>query len=84
MGEKTINIRKYYLTILWLFFIALLTLVISGNYFQFHQVFVLIPVSVFISYTLAYAKRVIWAEMIFGFVVLLIVANNLLTAFNIL
>ncbi len=84
VGEKTINIRKHFWTVFWLFFIAILTYLISGNNFHSHQVFILIPVSVFISYTLSYSRRVIRTEIIFGLMVLLIVVNNLFSSFNIL
>ena len=84
VGEKTINIRKHFWTVFWLFFIAILTYLISGNNFHSDQVFILIPVSVFISYTLSYSRRVIRTEIIFGLMVLLIVVNNLLSSFNIL
>lgn len=84
VGEKTINLRKHFWTVFWLFFIAILTYLISGNNFHSHQVFILIPVSVFISYTLSYSRKVIRTEIIFGLMVLLIVVNNLLTSFNIL
>jgi len=84
IGEKTINIRKHFWTVFWLFFIAILTYTISGFDFHSYQVFILIPVSVFISYTLTYSSREIWTEFIFGLMVLLIIVNNLLTSFNIL
>jgi hypothetical protein len=84
IGEKTINIRKHYWTVFWLFFTALITYTISGFYNQAHQIFILVPVSVFISYTLSYSRKVIWTEIIFGLLVLMIFFNNLLTSFNIL
>jgi len=82
--EKVISIRKRYWTVFWLFAIALVTYVFSQSYYKSHQLFILIPASIFIAYAFSYIRKLFWIEIIFGLMTLLIIVNNLLTAFQII
>ncbi len=82
--EKIISIRKRYWTVFWLFAIASITYAFSQSFYKTHQIFILIPASIFISYAFSYITKLFWIEIIFGLMTLLIIVNNLLTAFQIL
>jgi len=79
--EKIISLRKRYWAVFWLFAVALLTYIFSDIFFKWHQVFCLIPVSVFITYAFSQVRKLRWIEIIWGILFLLIVMNNLLLAF---
>ncbi len=79
--EKIISLRKRYWAIFYLLAIAILTYFISDVFFMWHQVFILIPASVFIAYTFSQLKNLKWIEIIWGILFILIVINNLLVIF---
>jgi len=79
--EKIISLRKRYWAVFWLFAIALFTAFFSDIYLKWHQLFYLIPVSVFIAYAFSQVKKLLWTEIIWGILVMLIMINNLLIAF---
>ncbi len=78
--DKIIAVRKRYGSVYWLFFIALLTYFISQEDYLPHQVLILIPVSIFISYRFIQSKKTFWIELVFGILTLLIIINNLFFA----
>ena len=79
--EKIISLRKRYWAVFWLFAVAIFTYIFSDTFFKWHQVFSLIPVSVFIAYAFSQVRKLRWIEIIWGILFLLIVMNNLLLAF---
>ena len=79
--EKIISLRKRYWAVFWLLVIAIITYFISGIFFKWHQVFSLIPASVFIAYAFSQLKNLKWAEIYWGLLFILIVINNLLVVF---
>lgn len=76
--EKIISLRKRYWTIFYLLAVAILTYFFSDVYFKWHQVFSLIPASVFIAYAFSQLKNLRWAEIYWGIIFILIVINNLM------
>lgn len=80
--EKIISLRKRYWAVFWLFAIAMFTYIFSDIFFKWHQVFSLIPASVFIAYAFSQLKILRWIEIIWGIIFVLIVINNLLIAFH--
>jgi len=79
--EKIISLRKRYWAVFWLFAVAMITYIFVDIFFKWHQVFSLIPASVFIAYAFSQLKTLRWIEMIWGAIFLLILINNLLVAF---
>lgn len=79
--EKIISLRKRYWAIFYLLAIAILTYFISDVFFKWHQIFILIPASVFIAYAFSQLKNLKWVEIIWGILFILIVINNLLVIF---
>lgn len=79
--EKIISLRKRYWAVFWLLNAAILTYIISDNFFKWHQEFILIPASVFIAYAFSQLKSLKWAEIFWIVFVLLIAINNLLVLF---
>lgn len=79
--EKIISLRKRYWTIYYLLSIALFTYIFSGVFFKWHQVFSLIPVSVFLAYAFSQLKNLRWIEIIWGILFSLIAINNLMRIF---
>ncbi len=78
--DKIIAVRKRYGSVFWLIFVALVSFFISQEDSLTHQVLILIPVSIFISYRLMQTKRTFWIELFFGILTLLIIVNNLTVA----
>ena len=78
--EKIISLRKRYGAVFWLFAVAMFTYLFSDVFFKWHQVFCLIPASVFIAYTFSQVKRLRWVEIIWGILFILIVINNIMVA----
>ncbi len=79
--EKIISLRKRYWSVFWLLVIAFITYFISDDFFKWHQMFILIPASVFIAYAFTHIKKLRWIEIIWGILFMLIVINNLILAF---
>lgn len=79
--EKTISLRKRYWAVFWLLAIAIISYFISDVFFKWHQVFSLIPASVFIAYAFLQIKNKRWIEIIWGILIILIITNNLLLIF---
>ncbi len=79
--EKIISLRKRYWAVFWLFAVAMFTNIFSDTFFKWHQVFILIPISVFIAYAFSQVRKLRWIEIIWAILFLLIVINNLLLAF---
>lgn len=79
--EKIISLRKRYWTIYYLLAIAIFTYIFSDIYFKWHQVFVLIPVSVFLAYAFSQLKNLRWIEILWGILFSLIAINNLMVIF---
>lgn len=79
--EKIISLRKRYWAVFWLLVVALLTYIFSDIFFKWHQVFILIPASVFIAYAFTQSKKLRWIEIFWGILFILIVVNNLILAF---
>jgi len=79
--EKIISLRKRYWTIYYLLAIAIFTYIFSDIFFKWHQVFSLIPASVFLAYTFSQLKNLRWIEILWGILFSLIAINNLLVLF---
>lgn len=79
--EKIISLRKRYWAIFYLLAIAILTYLFSGVFFKWHQIFILIPASVFIAYAFSQLKNLKWVEILWGILFILIAINNLLVIF---
>ena len=79
--EKIISLRKRYWAIFYLLAIAILTYFISDVFFKWHQIFILIPASVFIAYAFSQLKNLKWVEILWGILFILIAINNLLIIF---
>jgi hypothetical protein len=75
--EKIISLRKRYWAVFWLFIIALISIPFSAGFFDFHLIYLLIPMSVLITYNLSKIKRMIWIEVIWSILLILIIINNL-------
>ena len=82
--EKIISIKKRYWTVFWLFIMALLTYLFCQSFYSSHQILILIPGAIFISYTFSIVRKLIWIEIIFGVMTFMIIVNNLLSALHIL
>lgn len=82
LREKTISVRKRYWSVLWLFFVALGTFILSQSQYNTHAALVLMPVSIFIAYGFSQVRKKIWLEITFGILIIFIIINNLITAFS--
>ncbi len=81
LDEKPITIRKRYWAIFWMFFITFINFFIAGDFFNATQAFLMIPMTIFVSVALLEVNRKWVIELIFGLLVVLIIINNLMTAF---
>lgn len=79
--EKIISLRKRYWTIFYLLAIAIVTYFFSDVFFKWHQVFSLVPASVFVAYAFSQLKNLRWVEIYWGIIFTLIAINNLMLAF---
>ncbi|MBN2173555.1 MAG: hypothetical protein JW731_05455 [Bacteroidales bacterium] len=78
LNEKVISVRKRYWSVIWFFILSVSSFIFSGISYQFHQIFILMAASVFISYWLCELKRLKWVEIYMAVLILLILVNNLI------
>jgi len=81
LDEKPITIRKRYWAVFWMFVITFINFFIAGDFFNATQAFLMIPIAIFVSGALPDVNRKWVVEILFGLLVILIVINNLMTAF---
>lgn len=82
ISEKTIEIRRKTILLMWLAIIVILTFPFTGSLLPYHLLVSFIPVSALLSLYLLRLKKSFWQEIILSALIILVLFHNLFPFFT--
>jgi putative flippase GtrA len=81
LSEKTIEIRKKTILLIWLIPVMILSIFFSASLLRYHLLISFITLSGLLSMYLLKIRKTFWPELIFVSILLILLLNNLLSGF---
>lgn len=76
INEKIISIRKRYWSVIWTFFISLISFILSGINAEFHLLLLILPIAIIVSFYLSEIHKTRWQNILLLTFFVLILINN--------